>query len=656
MFSFPFKKIKYLKKDFKGRKVRLKFKEEVEPQEILLDALSQREDLISQRKFEIPLRQRAFQSLCFLFLAGIFLLFLKSFQLQVIKGREFLVLSQKNYQRISFERVNRGVIYDRNFNQLVFNDLTFDLVCNKNDLPFASEEKERVFREVSEIIGQERKIIKEKIEESNSSRVLISENLDRETLISLQTKIGALNGFQIEKNIKRLYQDGPTFSHLIGFLGRINQEELTGSDDYLITDYVGKAGLEKFYEEVLKGKKGRILIEKDALGREISQEVVSLPQDGENLVLWLDADLQKKLKEELEKSLKRVGAKAGAAIAIDPKSGGVLAQISLPSFDNNLFFQKISSSEWKKIFNDPLNPFFNRVIAGVYPTGSTIKPLIAAAALEEKIISPERKIFCEGRIKVPNPWFPDKPWIFHDWKAHGPTDLRKAIAESCNVYFYTIGGGFGGIKGLGEARIKKYLELFGWGRLTGIDLPGEKVGWIPDREWKKEYFDREELKIWLPGDTYNLSIGQGYLSITPLQVATSFAAIANGGKLLRPRVVKQIIKGQKDSFEVIKDFPPEIIKENFIDSDNLKIVREGMREAVIYGSSRILNDLPVKVASKTGTAQTPKEGYYHNWVTVFAPYEDPEIVLTVLIENVPEEQVAALPVAKEVLNWYFGKK
>jgi penicillin-binding protein 2 len=229
--------------------------------------------------------------------------------------------------------------------------------------------------------------------------------------------------------------------------------------------------------------------------------------------------------------------------------------------------------------------------------------------------------------------------------------MIKAIAESCNVYFYTIGGGYGEQEGLGPSRIKKYLELFGWGNNTDIDLPGEKKGLLPSPAWK----ERVKKEKWWDGDTYHLSIGQGDILTTPLQVASAFSVIANGGKLFKPHVVQKILDTSTGSMQVVKEIEPEVIRENFIDSKNLDVVRHGMREAVIYGSSVSLNNLPVKAAAKTGTAQTSKQGYYHHWVTVFAPYDDPEIVLTVMLENVKEIQFAALPVAKEVLEWYFTK-
>jgi penicillin-binding protein 2 len=230
--------------------------------------------------------------------------------------------------------------------------------------------------------------------------------------------------------------------------------------------------------------------------------------------------------------------------------------------------------------------------------------------------------------------------------------MRKAIAESCDVYFYTIGGGYGDQQGLGPTKIKEYLKIYGWGDKTGIDLPEEVAGFVPDKEWKKKTFGQG----WWDGDTYNLSIGQGFLQISPLEVVTAFSAIANGGKLLQPQVVKSIVDSEKN---VVQDFQPKIIRENFINPENLQIVREGMRQAVTgknspQASAVILNSLPVSAAAKTGTAEVGGDRY-HNWVTVFAPYEDPQIVLTIVIENIKGAQVAALPVAREVLNWYFSR-
>ena len=632
--------------------------QEIEPHEVFLDKLAQKKEEeigFSEGKFELPLSQKKLKIFYFLSLAMIAFFFAKVFQFQVIEGKKFSELSEKNVQRLYLVQPTRGVIYDSSMKQLVFNKPSYDLVVNIKELPWPEQEKRKIITEVSDIISQDPRQIQKKIKESEFSTVLIKENLDRDTLILLETKIKNFPGFSIKENTIRDYIDGPDFSQLIGFCGKIGAEELRKKGNYSVTDYIGKQGLEKSYEEVLRGKPGKKIVEKDALGNKISEKVFSEPKSGESLVLWMDADLQKKLTEALSKSMKNVGSKKGAAVAIDPNTGGILAMVSLPSFDNNLFSQGISDKEFQKLNQNPYHPLFNRIVSGGYPVGSTIKPLMASAALQEKIIDPDKDILCEGKIVIPNPYFPDKPSVFLDWKTHGWTDLRKAIAESCNVYFYMLGGGYKDFKGLGVERIKKYLELFGWGKKTGIDLPGEIDGRIPDPQWKENYFKDPQAKIWTIGDTYHLSIGQGDIVVSPLQVAVAFSAVANGGTLYKPQVVKEIIEGSAAAPKIIKKFKPQIIRRGFIDPENLKIVREGMREGVIYGSSRVLSDLPQKVASKTGTAETPREGFYHNWVTVIAPYDNPQMVLTVVIEDVEGVKFAALPVAKEVLNWYFNR-
>ncbi len=647
MFEFK------IPKNLKKRKISLRVKQEVEPQEVLLDALSQREEAFARQRLETPLVEAIVKSFSILFVLVLVLFCLKAFQLQILNYKEFKNLSDNNYQKIVYQRADRGAVYDRNLKQLVFNESSFDLVGNKNELFLSEIDIDQAIDSIARIIKLDSETIKEKFRSNDDNRVLIAEDLDFETLAILDSKIANLSGFLIEENIKRSYVSGPVFSHIVGFLGRIEQEELDVNADYSHLDYIGKSGLEKSYESVLRGEKGETIVVKDVFSHEILRQDSFESSPGNSLVLWLDAELQEIAHQSLQDSITRVGAKAGAVVAMDPRNGGILALSSLPSFDNNLFFERLDSEQWQKIFKNPFNPFWNRITSATYPTGSTIKPLIAAAALEEGVVDSEKGIFCEGLIKVPNPWFPDEPWIFHDNDIHGWTNVKQAIAKSCNVFFYTIGGGHRDMGGLGEERIKQYLEKFGWGFLTNIDLPGEKKGLIPSREWKKEYFDTREKRIWYPGDTYNLSIGQGYVAITPLQVVTSFGAIANGGILYEPMVVKQVVDEKKN---IIQEFDPTIISQDFISSETLEIVQRGMREGVIYGSSTFLGDLPVKAAAKTGTAQTSQSGVYHNWITVFAPYENPEIVITVVIESVPDQMVAALPVAKEVLNWYFLNK
>ena len=651
MFEF------HLSRELKKRKVKISFKEDIEPQETFLDSLAQKkeEELeISQRKFETPLSKNILQGFLIFIFVLISFLFVRTLQFQVIEGKDLSLLAEGNKFKIYQVRAERGVIYDTEGNQLVWNKPSFDLVLDKKSLPEQIDEKEKVLKEVSVLINKDFSDVKKGIEENDYSEILVSENLDYMTLISLEARIGELTGFQIRNNTVRDYKDGENFAHIIGFTGKINAEELKANPDfYSIFDWVGRSGVEKSYEEVLRKNPGKLRAEKDALGNLISQEIISLPESGKSLVLWLDSELQTKIKEELEKQAKIVGTEKAVALAMDPKTGGILAMVSLPSFDNNLFQKGADQEALNSLLNDQKKSLLNRVIAGLYPIGSTIKPLEASAALQEKIISPDKKINDDqGFIVIPNPWDPSSPTIKRDWTIHGWTDMRKAIAESCNVYFYTVGGGYEDQDGLGPTRIKKYLQLFGWGQKSGIDLAGEVSGFVPDKEWKKETLEEP----WVDGDTYNLAIGQGFIKITPLEVVTAFSAIANNGKLLQPQVVQKIIDSEKN---VVQELKPQIIRENFIDPANLQIVREGMRQAVTgvnspQASSIVLNSLPVSAAAKTGTAELGGDRY-HNWVTVFAPYDDPQIVLTIMLENVKGVQAAALPVARAVLEWYFSK-
>jgi len=651
----------HLPRELKKRKVKLFQREDIEPQEILLDSLAQRreEELgISEKRFETPLSRNILRGFFISILGLTFLLFAKTFQFQIIEGKNLAALSERNKFTIYQLKAERGVIYDKDGNQLVWNKPSFDLVLDKTVLPSSESERTKVFKEISAILDKDSDELKKEIEENADSEILISKNLPQETLILLEAKIGDFPGFEIRNNTIRDYKEGSVISHLIGYTGKINSEELKSAPEfYTIFDWVGRSGLEKSHETTLRKNPGKLRVEKDAKGNLISQEVISLPESGKSLVLWLDSGLQKKIKQELENVLQSLGAEKAAAVALDPKTGGVLGLVSLPDFDNNLFQRGADSKTLKELLDDPQESLLNRVISGRYLTGSTIKPLIASAALQEKIISPDKKINDDkGYIVIPNPWEPSLPTIKRDWTIHGWTDMRKAIAESCNVYFYTVGGGYEDQQGLGPTKIKKYLSIFGWTEKTGIDLPGEAAGFVPDKEWKKDYFKKKEDQIWQDGDTYNLSIGQGFLQITPMEVVTAFSAIANGGKLLQPQAVQKIVDSEK---KVVEEIQPKVIRENFIDPANLQIVREGMRQAVTgqnspQASSIILNSLPVTAAAKTGTAELGNN-YYHNWVTVFAPYDDPQIVLTIVIEKVKGVQAAVLPVAREVLNWYFTR-
>ncbi|MFH1894781.1 MAG: penicillin-binding protein 2 [Patescibacteria group bacterium] len=638
-------------KNFKNRKIKYRHLDEIEPHEALLDRLAQKKEeemSMTGKKFEVPLARKSLDLFYVLFLVLIVFLFAKTFQLQVIKGKDYLAQAQENKFIVLQIQAERGVIYDKNMNQLVYNEPSFDLVLDKANLPGDEAQKTKVLKEVSRIINEDFEILKNKAETGESP---ILKNIPQEILIVLETKIKDLPGFKISQNWVRQYQDGEYFSQAMGYMGKVTAQELKDGSDYSVSDWLGKDGLEKTYENVLKKNSGKLQIEQDALAQEISRQVIEEPSSGNSLVLWLDSDLQKKITEVLGEVMKNTGSNKSAAVALDPKTGGVLSLISLPSFDNNLFNKGSDQEALYDLINDPQESLYNLAIGGQFPSGSTIKPFVALGALQESIISTDKKINCQGKITVPNENDPSIIYNYEDLHIHGLTDIRKAIAESCNVFFYTIGGGYGDQEGLGPTKIKKYLEMFGWGQKTGIDLPGEAKGFIPSPAWKES----SKGEKWWDGDTYHMAIGQGDVLVTPLQMAISYVPIANGGKLFQPQMVQKIVDSKKNTIE---EFLSQVVREDFIDSENLQVVREGMRHAVTgqnspQASAISLNSLPVAAAAKTGTAETGKKDVFNNWITIFAPYDDPQIVLTIVFKDVQGLRGATVPAAKDILQWYF---
>ncbi len=646
MSGFPFLK------SFRGFRVK-RFESEVEFQDVFLDKFVTERGAAfkeyAEQWLEVPLSRWLLWALCLCFIAVVLALFARSFYLQAFARDELERRAQENTIRSVPIASDRGVIYDSLGVQLVFNKPSFDFVCDKRDLPADRVEKEHILRRVSDILNIPFADLKAEFDKTPNPKFLLAQNLSHEHLVVLETRAEEFEGCEIQKNTIREYAEDPTLSHILGYTAKISPEELRERSGYSVTDQIGKTGIEGAYETELRGVPGKILTEKDALGRVVKEKGEIASESGKSLVLWLDFGLQQQLKEALEDTLARIGAKKAAAVALDPATGGVLSLVSIPGFDNNLFSRGITHEEYGKIASDPLNPLFNRAIAGNYPVGSTIKPLVASAALEERIIDPDKKMFTRGYIEIPHAYDPEIVYRFPDWKDHGWVDMRDAIAVSSNVYFYTIGGGFEDQKGLGPTRLKEYLTKFGWGSQTGIDLPGEGKGLVPDPEWKR----RVKGEGWWDGDTYLFSIGQGNVLTTPLQVAASFVPLANGGTLYKPQMVKEIV-------EMGEAFPPVVIREEVIDKENIEVVREGMRQAVRWGSAVLLNQLPVSAGAKTGTAQTGRKDaqgldYLYSWVTVFAPYDKPEIVLTVMVEDAKEGSLAVLPVAKEALEWYFSR-
>lgn len=573
--------------------------------------------------------------------------------LSIAKGSYYYELAEGNRIRVERLEAKRGVIYDRAGRPLVRNSANFLLYFVPADLPKDKIEQKKIIQKVSEYLGENElagitaSLNKIKFGSPESYRPLfIADNIDYERAMRLYLAADNLPGVILTNKTRREYNlFSLSLSHILGYTGKINEAELTKfGQEYLPIDYLGKTGVENFWENEMKGLSGKKQIEVDALGKErkiISQES---GQDGHNLVLSVDIELQKKLEESVAGALRKLHLNQACAVALDPNNGEILALVSLPSYNNNDFTRGLTQAEYQKIAEHPGQPLFNRCLSGEYPSGSVIKPVVAAAALEEKIINENTSFLSVGGIKIDQ-------WFFPDWKTggHGLTNVRSAIANSVNTFFYYISGGYQDFTGLGLDRLVKYEKLFGLGAQTGIDLLGEASGFLPTKEWKLE----AKGERWYIGDTYHLAIGQGDILVTPLQVAGYTAVFANGGTLYRPHLIKQILDNQDRLIGEIENKP---IRDKAVSGKNIEIVRQGLRQTVTSGSAQDLQAVSVPVAGKTGTAQWSTVKPPHAWFTGFAPYDKPKIVITILIEQGGEGSAIAVPIAKEVLDWYFRNK
>ena len=592
-------------------------------------------------------------------------------RLQLIEGEEYRSMAARNRFRLVSTRAPRGVIYDRKGRILVRNIPSFTVSIVPADLP--PEMEGQVFARLSALLdlpvsGEDnpRPGIAEMVERGRStpfSPVPIKRNVTQEAAFIIEEEHLELPGVKVEVEPIRQYTTGPLTAHVIGYVGYIPREWV---EDYVKRGYdpndkVGLTGVELALEDQLHGTKGQKHIEVDAAGREVRTLGYPLePKPGNNLILTIDLDLQRAVEAALRKGMEGVGSESGVAIAMNPQSGEILALVSLPSYDNNLFASGISPEDYARLSSDPHRPLVNHAISGQYPPGSAIKPMLAAAALEEGVIDRRTKIVCQGTLLLPNKYFPDNPelaqpfrcWIEKYGRGHGPLDVVEAIAHSCDIFFYQVGGGFEDFEGLGLERLAEYARLFGLGEETGIDLAGESVGLVPSKQWKRLNYHES----WTTGDTYNVSIGQGFILVTPLQMLNLTAAIANGGTLYRPQIVYQVVDAEG---RVMWPFSPQVIRRIPVSEENLAIVREGMQAAVDWGTARRAKLEGVTVAGKTGTAEYPgprdEEGNLptHAWFIAFAPVEDPQIALVVFIEGGGSGAEIAVPVAAEILRYYF---
>jgi penicillin-binding protein 2 len=575
-------------------------------------------------------------------------LFGRAFWLQIVEGNKSLVLAQENRFRELVIRAPRGLFYDRNKIPLVKNIPNYEVIVIPNDLPKNEAERNQDYERLSQTIGMTKEEIKKQSEEKGLNYIQslpLSKNVSRDVSLIFESREQELKGFYVETNPIREYLDNGLLSHVFGYVGRISKEEFEKSPGYQLTDFLGKTGLEKSYEKLLKGKPGVEKVERDSTGKVIRTYGQEDPILGDNLQLSIDFGLQKKLTEALTTQMQRAKVEKAAAVAIDPKTGEVLAYVNIPSYDNNLFAKGISTADYEKLLKDKNTPLLDRIASGEYPSGSIIKPFIAAGALEEGTVNETTTVLSNGGIKIGDYSFPD-------WKAggHGVTNVIKAIAESVNTYFYAIGGGYQNIKGLGPEVIKKYLEKFGFDSSPIIDIDGAASGHIPDPEWKERVINEP----WYLGDTYHMAIGQGDVLVTPLQMVNALQAIANGGSINKLHFVKSVLDSDGN---VKSQVQPEVVKKDFISAKTLDIIRRGMRACVTSGSGKLLNSLPVEAAAKTGTAQFgPNNEKKHAWFEAFAPYNDPQIAMVILLEGAGEGSDFAAPVANDTLKWYFSQK
>ncbi len=587
-------------------------------------------------------------------LMALSILFAKTFYLQIVKGSYYRNLAEQNRVRLRPIAAERGIIYDRFDRELVQNIPGFTLNVIPQDLPRTKEERDSVLARLSELSGISPEDINNAIGKKLTAgyeSIVIKTNLDYQTALSLYLKSSSLPGVSIESGTKRKYLTGDTtsstvtLSHVLGYVGKLNEKEASelSGNGYLRSDVIGRTGVESSYENALRGTYGRESIEVDARGREQNIIAMEPPTPGKNVILTIDIDAQRKLEALVAKAAATLGKRGIAAVALNPKDGGILAMVSWPTFDNNQFSGGISQVVYDGYIQNPDHPLFNRVIAGTYPPGSTAKIMVAAAALQEGIINRNTTVLSTGGIHVGR-------WFFKDWRVggHGVTNVTKALAWSINTFFYYVGGGYQNFTGLGIQKLLSYLDEFNLGKKTGIDIPGESSGFLPSVEWKK----RVKGESWFVGDTYNLSIGQGDMLVTPLQDALWTATIANGGIVYKPHVASKIVDPITKSSTKIE---PVALNKNFLSPSTVKVVQDGMRECVLTGSCHLLSTLSFTSAGKTGTAQWGDARGTQAWFTSYAPFENPQIVITVLIEEGGEGGVVSIPIARDFLAWWGAK-
>lgn len=571
---------------------------------------------------------------------------LRLYWLQIQHHDHFKTLATDNRIKLLPLPPARGEIFDRNGVVLAQNMTSVDLFITPDqveDIPAVIAELQHIIPITEDDIQRFEKL---KRRVRRFEQVPIRTGLTDEEMAQFAVERHRFRGVDLGVNLRRYYPHGELTAHVIGYIGRINEREVERIDKaaYAGTSHIGKTGLERFYEEQLHGDVGVQRVEIDATGHIIRILETQPPSTGEDIQLHFDIELQKVAFEAL-------GEHSGSVVAIDVKSGGVLAMASKPSFDANLFVNGISFKDYNALRDDSGNPLFNRAINGSYPPGSTVKPFIGLAGLETGTVNHRQTIYCPGHYKIKN-----AGRTFRDWKrsGHGTIDLEKSIEQSCDVYYYDLA------YSMGIEKMQEYLSGFHFGKRTGIDMPAETRAILPSQAWKKKRYKQS----WLPGDTVNAGIGQGYFLVSPVQLAYATAVLAADGKLIQPRLAARIgnlsTLSEETALESIEKRDPIHWKQVI---DGMLAVTEGKRGT----AKRIRNDY-YRIAGKTGTAQVvsmkqneeydetklSKEKHDHALFMAFAPAEDPQIAVAVIAENGGHGGATAAPIARKVMDAWFG--
>ncbi|MGB9767323.1 MAG: penicillin-binding protein 2 [Dictyoglomus turgidum] len=550
------------------------------------------------------------------------IILLRFFYLQVYNKDFYVDLSQRNYLKSMVLPAPRGLIYDRNNNVLAENKIVYSVYL----IPPYKFDKEKL-KNLAEILGLKMEDLQKIYSKilPYMPAYLLKRKLTPKEIILLEVSRDYLPSFTINMEFDRFYPYGSIASHIIGYMGEVSKDELENEElDYSLGEKSGKYGLEASYEKILRGKKGFRGISLYAYREKKIITAQKDPIPGRSIVSTIDIELQKVAEEAL-------GEEKGVVIVSNPWTGEILALVSHPSFDPNKFIEGFTKKEWEELIKNPDNPLNNRAISSLYPPGSIFKLVVALSALENNKVSSEDRFYCPGEYKIGK-------YTFRCWKkgGHGHLDFIEGIAQSCNVVFFNVG------LRIGDKSIEDYAKRFFLDSKTGIDIPGELKGFIPSREWKMERL-REP---WYPGDTLNLSIGQGYILVTPMEIHAMMSMIATEGILYKPHLVSKII-GMDSKEEVIN---PEVVGKVSISQNSWAVLKKGMKKVVDEGTGLATRIPGVNISGKTGTAENP-HGESHAWFSCFFPSENPQYVVTVFVEHGKSGGGRAAPIAKKVIEY-----